>query len=156
MRLYRLRVRNFRCFYRETVVDFGEITALIGKNDAGKSSLLEALDIFLNDGTPDKDDATKRGDAKDLTIVCEFSHLPSSVVIDDVNPTSLIDEFLLNADGRLEIHKNYSGHLASPKLVSVCAYAIHPSTEKRFRSPSTQECRPQETRKGTWRRTDRC
>jgi energy-coupling factor transporter ATP-binding protein EcfA2 len=105
------------------------MTALVGKNDAGKSSIMEALDIFLNDGTPDKDDATKGGNPKDLTIICEFTDLPAKVVIDDANPTSLSEEFLLNEEGRLEIHKNYSGQLASPKLVSVSAWAVHPTAE---------------------------
>ena len=90
---------------------------------------MEALDIFLNDGTPDKDDATKGGDAKDLTIICEFTDLPAKIIIDDANPTSLSDEFLLNEEGRLEIWKNYSGQLASPKLVSVSAWAVHPTAE---------------------------
>ena len=130
MHLHRLRLNNFRCFLHELSVDFADITALIGKNDAGKSSLFDALDIFLNDGTPDKDDATKGCDGKDLTIICEFSDLPNSIVIDDANPTSLAEEHLLNAEGRLEIHKNYSGHLASPKLVGVCAYAHHPSADR--------------------------
>ena len=52
----------------------------MGKNDAGKSSIMDALDIFLNDGSPDKHDATISGDAKDLTIICEFSDLPSEVI----------------------------------------------------------------------------
>ena len=129
MKLHRLRIRNFRCFQNEIGIDFEDMTALVGKNDAGKSSLMEALDIFLNDGTPDKDDATKGGDAKDLTITCEFTDLPAKVIIDDANPTGLSEEFLLNEEGRLEIHKNYSGQLASPKLVSVSAWAIHPTAE---------------------------
>jgi energy-coupling factor transporter ATP-binding protein EcfA2 len=129
MKLYRLRIRNFRCFQNEISIDFDDMTALVGKNDAGKSSLMEALDIFLNDVTPDKDDATKGGDAKDLTIICQFTDLPAKVIIDDANPTCLSEEFLLNEEGRLEIHKNYSGQLASPKLVSVCAWAIHPTAD---------------------------
>ena len=129
MRLYRLRLRNFRCYKQELTVDFADITAIIGKNDAGKSSIFEALDLFLNDGAPDKDDASKGGDAKDLTIICEFSDLPSSIVIDDANPTSLAQEYLLNSEGRLEIHKTYSGHLASPKLMHIAANAVHPSAD---------------------------
>jgi putative ATP-dependent endonuclease of the OLD family len=129
MQLFRLRLRNFRCYQQEISVDFADITALIGKNDAGKSTIFEALDVFLNDGTPDKDDASKGGEATDLTIICEFSDLPSSIVIDDANPTSLADEYLLNSEGRLELHKNYSGHLASPKLAGVFTYADHPNAD---------------------------
>jgi predicted ATP-dependent endonuclease of OLD family len=66
MRLARLRLRNFRCYRDETAIDFDNITALVGRNDSGKSTIMEALDLFLNDGDPDKDDASKDGDAKDL------------------------------------------------------------------------------------------
>lgn len=127
MKLARLRVRNFRCFQAETSIDFDDITALVGKNDSGKSSIMDALDLFLNDNDPDKDDASKRGEPKDLTIVCEFTEIPEEIVIDDANPTSLTTECLLNDDGRLEIHKRYSGHLQTPKCVSIEANAVHPT-----------------------------
>ncbi|MBA7509713.1 hypothetical protein ES705_01677 [subsurface metagenome] len=125
MKLKRLRLRNFRCFKEEISIDFEDITALVGKNDVGKSTLMDALDIFLNDIDPDKDDASKNGDSRDLTIICEFTELPDEVILDDANPTKLSTEFLLNAEGRLEIHKSYSGELMKPKCKSIQAHAIH-------------------------------
>ena len=130
MKLSRLRLRNFRCFRCETTIDFDDITAFVGQNDSGKSTIMEALNMFLNDNEPDKDDASKDGEKKDLTLICEFTSLPEEVIIDDTNPTQLSTEFLLNADGRLEIHKNYSGHLLNPKCVSIEAYAVHPTIEE--------------------------
>lgn len=130
MKLARLRIRNFRCYKNEIAVDFDEMTAFIGKNDVGKSTVMDALDIFLNEGVPDKHDATKDGDGKDLTIICEFTDLPASVVIDEDNPTSFQAEYLLNAAGRLEIHKTFSGHLATPKCTSVAAFAVHPTADE--------------------------
>jgi len=129
MKLERLRLRNFRCFKEEISIDFEDITALIGRNDAGKSTFMDTLDIFLNEKDPDKDDASKNGNPKDLTIICEFSKLPDEVILDDTNPTKLRTEFLLNADERLEIHKFYSGNLQKPKCESVQAYAIHPTID---------------------------
>lgn len=129
MKLKRLRLRNFRCFQNETSVDFDDITALIGKNDAGKSTIMEALDIFLNDGSPDKDDGSKGGDPADLTVICEFDDLPEELVIDEDNPTSLSEELLLNTERRLEIHKTYSGNALNPRCTSVGAFADHPSAE---------------------------
>lgn len=129
MKLSRVRIRNFRCFKNETSIDFEDITALIGKNDSGKSTVMEALDIFLNEITPDKHDASKGGEGSNLTIICEFSDLPNEVIIDDKNPTKLSDEYLLNQDGCLEIHKIFSGHLSLPKLASVSAFALHPSAD---------------------------
>jgi len=129
MKLAKLRLRNFRCFKEEISIDFEDITALVGKNDAGKSTLMDALDIFLNDIDPDKDDASKGGNPRDLTIICEFSDIPDEVILDDANPTKLTTEFLLNAEGKLEIHKFYSGDLQKPKCKSIEAYAIHPTVD---------------------------
>jgi AAA15 family ATPase/GTPase len=129
MKLTTMRVRNFRCFKEEIEIAFDDLTALIGKNDAGKSSIMEALNIFLNDECPDRHDGTKHGDPKDLVITCEFEDLPSKVVIDEDYETSLADECLLNEHGRLEIQKAYSGHIASPKCTGVIALAVHPTAE---------------------------
>lgn len=129
MKLKRLRLRNFRCYKEEISIDFEDITALVGKNDAGKSTLMDALDIFLNDIDPDKDDASKNGTPGDLRIICEFTELPDEIILDDINPTKLSTEFLLNAEERLEIHKFYSGELQKPKCKSIQAHAIHPSID---------------------------
>ena len=41
-------MKNFRC-YKETIsIDFDNLTTFIGKNDIGKSTILEALEIFFN------------------------------------------------------------------------------------------------------------
>jgi energy-coupling factor transporter ATP-binding protein EcfA2 len=127
MRLARMRIRNFRCFHEEIAIDFNDLTALIGKNDAGKSTIMDALDIFLNDTLPDKHDATKNGIGRDLTIICEFDHLPGDVIIDEAIPTTLKDEYLLNSNGNLELHKTYSGHLLAPKCTEIAAFAVHPT-----------------------------
>lgn len=129
MKLARLRIRNFRCYKDEIAFNFNDMTAFVGRNDVGKSTVMDALDIFLNDGTPDKNDATKNGDGKDLTIICEFTNLPSQAVIDDNVPTTFQAEYLLNAQGFLEIHKTYSGHTATPKCMNIAAYAVHPTAD---------------------------
>jgi putative ATP-dependent endonuclease of OLD family len=52
MRLKKLKLENFRGYAKETVVDFtDELTAFLGRNDAGKSTILEALEIFFNNET---------------------------------------------------------------------------------------------------------
>lgn len=91
---------------------------------------MDALDLFFNEKSPDKDDASKIGDHRDLTIICEFNDLPTKVVIDEDYDTELKTEFLLNQNGNLEIKKTYDGSLQTPKLSSVSAYAVHPSARK--------------------------
>ena len=51
------------------------------------------------------------------------------VIIDDASPTKLAAEYLLNEQGRLEIHKTYSGQLQKPKCTSVLAFANHPTAQ---------------------------
>lgn len=129
MKLRRLRLACFRCFRQEIAIDFDDLTVIIGKNDSGKSAILEAIDLFLNENDPDKDDASKGGDGSGLTIICEFDSLPDEVIIDDASPTKLAGEYLLNQQGRLEIHKTYSGQLQKPKCTSVVAFANHPNAQ---------------------------
>lgn len=49
MKLVGLKLRNFRGYKEQTYIRFEKgITAFIGKNDIGKSTILEALEIFFN------------------------------------------------------------------------------------------------------------
>lgn len=108
------------------------MTALIGRNDAGKSTIMEALDIFFNDGLPDKHDASKTGSATDLCVVAVFGDLPERLVLDQAELTSLEQEHLLNADGLLEIHKIFNGALEKPKMTALKAVALHPTAANVF------------------------
>ncbi|MBE6442098.1 MAG: ATP-binding protein [Desulfovibrio desulfuricans] len=114
MRITSLTLRNFRRYRDETTIAFDDLTVLVGKNDVGKSTILEALDIFFNDGTGcikiDKDDVSKYQDGnieEEIVISACFSDLPSTVIIDATNNTSLQDEYLLNENRELEIVKKY-------------------------------------------------
>ena len=62
---------NFRAYKTRTVVPVSGLTAFIGKNDAGKSTILEALDIFFEGGTIkiESADASKGGDPKNVRFV---------------------------------------------------------------------------------------
>lgn len=58
MQLISIQVRGFRCL-KEVSLNLRELTVLIGENDAGKSTFLDALDIALNGTTPDQKDYYK-------------------------------------------------------------------------------------------------
>lgn len=55
MQLTSIDVKNFRCL-KEVTIPFHELTVLIGENDAGKSTVLELLDLILNEHQPDDND----------------------------------------------------------------------------------------------------
>lgn len=128
MKLKQLKLRNYRCYKNEVVVDLDDLVILVGKNDAGKSSLFDALDVFFENKTaPDQDDLSVHADNSLVSITCVFENVPSPVVIDAQHSTDLASEYLLNDDGDLEITKEYDCGLKKPKLKTVYAQAVHPS-----------------------------
>ena len=128
MRLIKLSVENFRCFDKPITMRLDDMTALIGRNDVGKSALMDALAIFFEVASADKDDACKSGDPAQMRITCEFDQLPSELVLDAEFRTSLAREHMLNERSNLEIRKTYNGTLTVPKVSAIEALAMHPST----------------------------
>ena len=50
MKIKKIILENFRRYKERTEIPLSDLTAFIGKNEAGKSSILEALDIFFDGG----------------------------------------------------------------------------------------------------------
>lgn len=125
MYLKRFKLRNFRGYKEAVEINFDDLTAFVGKNDSGKSTILEALDIFFNEnkGTVklDKDDLNidcKNAGDVDIMMTAYFSELPDSIIIDESNPTSLQDEYLLNKNNELEIKKVFiTPHLLAKHIL---------------------------------------
>ena len=130
MKLRQLKLSNFRCYRDETVVDLDDLVVFVGRNDAGKSTLFEALEIFFEGKpAPDKYDLSVDAEDSHLRITCVFTDVPSEIVIDSQNRTSLESEHLVNASGQLEISKVYNCGLAKPKLLKATVRAMHPTSE---------------------------
>lgn len=114
MRIKAIRLANFRSYKDEVTIDLNDLNVFVGKNDIGKSTILEALDIFINENKGvikiDKDDVNKQASDEgntEIKISVIFEDLPESLTIDTTNPTNLSDEHLLTQDGCLEIIKKY-------------------------------------------------
>ena len=129
MRLIGLTVENFRCYAAPVEVRFGDLTALVGRNDVGKSSLMDALAIFFEITKPDKDDACKSGNPKEMRITCEFDQLPEQLVVDADYHTSLEGEHLLGPQKTLVIRKTYNGSIGTPSVTATEAIAEHPTAD---------------------------
>lgn len=130
MRLQKLTVFNFRGYREATTVSFGALTSVVGRNDVGKSTLLEALAIFFNCEAVkvDAGDLCVHNAAQSFEIACAFDDLPNTIVIDTQAETTLAAEHLLNEQGQLEIVKRYDCTGTRLK-VSVWARAHHPTTK---------------------------
>lgn len=127
MHLVEVKLKNFRAYANETVLGLDRMTVLVGRNDAGKSSVLEALDVFFNGAEIDQDDCCVHTESNEIQISCVFEDPPPEIVIDDQHPTSLQAEHLLRADGKLEIVKTYNCGAAKGKLTNIEARACHPT-----------------------------
>lgn len=114
MKIKTVRVENFRAYKSETTFELNDLNVIVGKNDIGKSTVLEALDIFFNEnkGTIkiDKDDVNKSCKEEgntEIKISVVFEELPETLTIDATNPTTLESEYLLKSDNTLEIVKKF-------------------------------------------------
>ena len=80
MKLEIVKIKNFRSYKEEVIIPFTALTAFVGKNDIGKSTILEALEIFFNGETKgaivscDKDDANVFSDSQTVEITCEHTN----------------------------------------------------------------------------------
>lgn len=130
MVLKEIFIKNLRGYKNEHRILVDQLTAFIGKNDAGKSTIFDALAIFFDHslGKIDSSDVcVYAGGSCVVSIGCVFTDFPDEITIDATATTSLSGEFLLNSNGNLEIHKVYEfsdGVLKKPKIVAI---ANHPT-----------------------------
>ncbi|MGY3778380.1 ATP-binding protein [Isobaculum melis] len=111
MKIKTVYIENFRGYKNKVNIDFDSLTAFVGKNDAGKSTILEALDIFFNEGKNiikiDKDDVCIHGSSDVFSIGICFEKFPEKIIVDSTVETTLKDEFLLNDRDMLEVRKDF-------------------------------------------------
>ena len=130
MRLKALKLRDFRCYQGDVTIPFCDLTTLVGRNDLGKSAVLDALAIFFDSPLVrlDSSDLCVHTEQTEIRIGCVFTDLPSTLVLDATSQTTLKDEYLLNKDGDLEICRVHSceGGRVREKVIAV---AKHPTAK---------------------------
>lgn len=134
MRLKSVKLTNFRGYQGTTVIPIDEaMTGIVGRNDFGKSTILEALAIFFEaeGAKADKNDMNcfrlAEGEGQ-FEIACEFDELPESLVLDVNIETTLQEELLLNSDGYFEVVKTFKA-TTSGKPDKTFIRCQHPSDE---------------------------
>ena len=134
MKIKSIAVNRFRGYESRVLIDMEDLRVFVGKNDIGKSTILEALDYFFNEGRGcvkklDKEDINKSCLAQGndcIEIEVEFGDLPSKIVIDSTNETTLAEEYLLTRNGTLHVIKKYPG--AGKEKVYIRAF--HPTNSQ--------------------------
>lgn len=120
MKIKSVSISNFRGYKSKTNIDFNDLTVFVGENDIGKSTILEALDLFFNDGKGiikfDEADLHIPSDETEFQIGVSFVELPEQVAV-------LSDEYLLNEHGILEVIKKFNGS----KCTNTSIRASHPT-----------------------------
>ncbi|MBU2912911.1 ATP-binding protein [Reichenbachiella agariperforans] len=127
MKLTKLKIKNFRCYQAETIFVIDELTSIIGKNDIGKSTLLEALDGFFNDNI-DQSDLSNSAEGNTVELTCYFDNIKDEIVLDTSTLTQPNEEGILNEDNQLEIVKHFN--FGSRKTTAVFLNAYYPDDER--------------------------
>lgn len=130
MRLVAVEIENFRAYRERTRLELGDLTALIGRNDAGKSTWLEALEVFFNNEmcTIEPGDRNVYGEGHPVLIACEFTDLPIAVVLDATAETTLANEFLITRARTFVVEKEFDCSKGSVPC-EVYVRAWHPAAE---------------------------
>jgi AAA15 family ATPase/GTPase len=102
------------------------LTCIIGRNDIGKSSIIEALNAFFNDSI-DRGDLCTKNEIDTIEITCAFSDIPESIILDSTVDTNPVQELILNAEGELEIKKIWKFGASISK--SSFLIALHPNND---------------------------
>lgn len=126
MELVKIKLENFRA-YEDIEINFSKgLQMFVGKNDIGKSTIFEALDIFFNDkdasvkiSVDDLNVKAKRNNNLKVSISCCFSIQERDKFYVETIAVNLQDEHLLNSDGNLEVIKEWDFAAGNnPKFVS--------------------------------------
>ena len=135
MRLKSVKLTNFRGYQDTVSIPIDQcLTGIVGRNDYGKSTILEALAIFfeIEGYKADKNDIncfSSASGANTFEITCIFDQIPDSIVLDENVETTLKEEHLLNKDGDFEVVKIFKASTTG-KPDKTCINCLHPQNNK--------------------------
>ncbi len=70
MKLVELKISGLKCYLNSGIIPIHDLTVFIGENDAGKSTIFDALEIMFNNKSPDVDDF--RHEVENIEIEVKF------------------------------------------------------------------------------------
>ncbi|WP_445363449.1 ATP-dependent nuclease [Microbulbifer sp. ANSA003] len=118
MKLRKAAYENYRGIQNRVEVDYGNTSIFVGRNDAGKSTLLRGLDLFLNNTEALPDIANAFSDSDICSIELAFDEALPSITIDEAIPTTFEAELLLDENGQLRIKKEWDTKKSQIKPVT--------------------------------------
>ena len=105
MRIHSILAENYRPFAVLAEVRLGPLATIVGQNDAGKSNILQALQLFFEARPKIEGGDVHDGASPDDDVVVEvaFTSLPEKIELEEGVETTLQDEMLVDADSHLRI-----------------------------------------------------
>lgn len=100
MQLSELHIQNFKSIEETRITSIENLSVLVGKNDAGKSAVLEALRMFLREKGKPESDQFHMGNEDDIVISAAFTDVPSDLAENLSNSVE-------HSDGELKITRKW-------------------------------------------------
>lgn len=107
MKLKRVIIENYKGINTPIAINVNDFNCIVGKNDVGKSTILKAIDAFINDNNPVFEDRNIYNECNIISIELQFDCERTSVVIDDSIPVTFEDEELVDNSNLLCITKKW-------------------------------------------------
>lgn len=115
MKVLSISITNFRGINNTITISFNDFCCIVGKNDVGKSTILKALDFFLNETAIKKEDKNIYSQNNTITIELVFETPDTPIIVDDAIKTTFIDENLVDSDGHIRIKKEWDTSVSKIK-----------------------------------------
>ena len=100
MHLSELHVENFKAIEEAQVENVDDLSVMIGKNDVGKSSFLEAIRMFLKEKRKPVSDQFHMGTNEQITISATFDDVPDELLEN-------LNESIATPDGTLQVTRKW-------------------------------------------------
>ena len=124
MKLASIKVKNFRGFENSDWIPLSNLTAFVGKNDVGKSTVLKAIELVLDSEARIVDEDVRRVAGEPVSdmveIACLFTDVELPLILDNSELTTLADECLLTASKGLKVSFRYDPHTMKEKIAIQC------------------------------------
>lgn len=108
IKLEKIAITGYKGIFRQVIIPAKKFNVIVGKNDAGKSTILKALDLFLNNKQYVAENLNNQS-AQFSEIELFFSPNNTPIIIDENTPTTFEEEGLVNDEGLLHIVKRWDG-----------------------------------------------
>lgn len=101
MILKKVIICNYRGINGSVTINFDLFNCIVGKNDAGKSTILKAIDACLNDNNPTRSDYNVQATENIISVELFFDCQNKQYLLGEEIPTTIEAEELINEEGLL-------------------------------------------------------